>query len=178
MTAFYQHLLYRFFDAEGVLLYIGRTNDLRRRFDGHSRAQPWWDEVVRSTVETLPDLPALKAAEKQAILDEHPKYNIVYNGRVMICDEATPLPEWLLVSPRLTAAADALHEECRAERERNYPEEGPDDSPACVGCTQDALTVVRAIDTVTGEVDPHLDTIATMLGAEQRREPSVWPLIA
>lgn len=160
----FANLLYRLHDEAGELLYIGRTNDLRRRMTRHAEVQPWWREVFRSTVETLPDLDALKAAEKAAILAERPKYNIVYNGRVLIVPEDVLPPAWLMVSSRVTAAADVLHRTCRVNKEGNYPEEGVDDSPPCDGCTQEAVDIVRAIDAAVGaDEDPALDRISAML---------------
>lgn len=39
--------LYRLYDANGVLLYIGISGDPKRRFRQHARTKHWWPEVVR-----------------------------------------------------------------------------------------------------------------------------------
>jgi hypothetical protein len=36
----WRHVLYRFFDNSGALLYVGRTNSIATRFDDHARKQP------------------------------------------------------------------------------------------------------------------------------------------
>ncbi len=60
------YCLYRFYDRFGNLLYVGRTNDLIRRFDQHEAGSvrddgqrrhdrtPWWHEVATVTVEHFP----------------------------------------------------------------------------------------------------------------------------
>lgn len=148
------HLLYRLYDADDQLLYIGRTNNLKHRFNQHSGAQPWWGDVARSAVETQPDLDALKAAEKAAILAEKPKHNIVYNGRVLTAG-ADPIPAWITINPRVSAAADEIHVQCRTNQIANYPDEFDEDDymPPCDICALKAVDVVRAIDAVTGTED-------------------------
>ena len=49
-----RHILYRFFDHGGVLLYVGVTNNPPRRFAQHSSDKDWWDEVASITVENHP----------------------------------------------------------------------------------------------------------------------------
>ncbi len=75
----WKHLLYRMFDDDGNLLYVGRTGSLSGRFAAHARTQPWWGDVARSVIETLPNFEALCAAEKAAILAEKPRYNTHHN---------------------------------------------------------------------------------------------------
>jgi len=70
------HDLYRIFDAEGTLLYVGITYMFDRRMTQHSVRQPWWGEVDRITSENYPDRSAAEAAEWDAISQEKPKYNI------------------------------------------------------------------------------------------------------
>lgn len=73
--------LYRLFDLEGRLLYVGVAFDPEGRWKGHAYDKEWWEQVVEKRVvwhETRLD--AL-AAELAAIRDELPKYN-VREGRV------------------------------------------------------------------------------------------------
>ena len=71
--------LYRFFDADGALLYIGITNCLPRRFERHEGEKPWFAHVARVTVEHHPDRDAALVAERIAIQQEKPRYNVVHN---------------------------------------------------------------------------------------------------
>lgn len=131
---FYEHLLYRLFDANDELLYVGRTNDLRRRFESHAEAQPWWPEVARSQVESLASFVALCQAERTAIVEERPKYNVVHNvavrgGR----SEPMPIPEnphFILVADELWATTDGYPEDMQCTaigtrgRRCRYPLDG------------------------------------------------------
>jgi hypothetical protein len=75
------HVLYRFYDADCVLLYIGITKNPPARFDGHRRDKPWWTEVADIKLTQYPDRESVLEAERQAIIDEKPAWNVVYNGR-------------------------------------------------------------------------------------------------
>lgn len=75
-----QHLpegpvVYRCYDDEGALLYIGSSINLRQRVRGHRGATRWWDEVVRVEAESYPTETAARIAEAHAIRDELPERN-------------------------------------------------------------------------------------------------------
>lgn len=67
--------LYRFFDADGALLYVGITADLEQRWSSHQR-KPWWPDVAEKTVEWYATRPVALAAELEAIRSEAPRYNV------------------------------------------------------------------------------------------------------
>lgn len=67
--------LYRHFDKDGVLLYVGISFRAIVRQAAHSNAAPWWDNVTTITVERLPSREAALAAEKRAVKEEKPLYN-------------------------------------------------------------------------------------------------------
>jgi hypothetical protein len=73
-----EHLLYRFFDAAGVLLYVGITDYLTNRFSQHSVVQPWWGEWATFHVTRYASRAVLEAAERRAIRLEKPLYNVVH----------------------------------------------------------------------------------------------------
>lgn len=72
--------LYRFFDANDVLLYVGITNDAGTRWRNHSRKKGWWREVCRVRVEHFDSRAEVEAAEKAAIIAEAPVHNVQHNG--------------------------------------------------------------------------------------------------
>lgn len=76
--AHHTHVLYRFFDADDVLLYIGITKDPLARFKGHSVDKSWYLDVARATMEHFKSREDLAAAEIRAIQTELPKYNKAY----------------------------------------------------------------------------------------------------
>lgn len=66
--------LYRLYDAEGALLYVGVTDDLPTRMRIHSEKY-WWSEVARKTVAWYDDRDDAEQAETLAIAAEKPRYN-------------------------------------------------------------------------------------------------------
>ena len=67
--------VYRFFDAEDRLLYVGIARDLGVRFAAHRRRSPWWADAVRGTTVTYPTRADAELAEGIAIHAEHPLHN-------------------------------------------------------------------------------------------------------
>ncbi|MEU5976352.1 winged helix-turn-helix domain-containing protein [Streptomyces sp. NPDC047315] len=74
--------LYRYFDAEGVLLYIGISNDPDNRARAHRyepRPDGWPERAVRREDEWHRTRAAALAAEAEAIRAERPLYNGTHN---------------------------------------------------------------------------------------------------
>ena len=69
--------LYRLFDAEGVLLYVGITVHVEQRWIEHERAKPWWPLVTEKRVDWFESRTLALAAELQAIKTEHPVHNVI-----------------------------------------------------------------------------------------------------
>ncbi|MFI7890922.1 GIY-YIG nuclease family protein [Streptomyces sp. CACIS-1.16CA] len=67
--------LYRLFDADGRLLYVGTSVHPQKRWEQHAATKPWWSAVHRATVEWLPGRDAALAAEREAIAAEAPLHN-------------------------------------------------------------------------------------------------------
>ena len=72
--------LYRFFDAQDRLLYVGIAGRPAGRAHQHSKKKEWWTEVTHSTYEHFTTREAAAAAEVAAIVTEQPVYNVVHNG--------------------------------------------------------------------------------------------------
>jgi hypothetical protein len=70
--------VYRICGEEDVLIYIGMTNGVPFRWNGHQAVQPWWSEVRSMTFEWYDYRSEAADAEKAAILAEQPKYNVTY----------------------------------------------------------------------------------------------------
>jgi PHD/YefM family antitoxin component YafN of YafNO toxin-antitoxin module len=73
--------LYRLYDADGVLLYIGISHDPETRFGQHSKLKEWWPLVARREVQWFDDLPSAATAEAEAIRGEDPEHNGTYSPR-------------------------------------------------------------------------------------------------
>lgn len=72
--------VYRFFDADGALLYVGLTCNPGKRWEQHSAEKLWWSDVAEVTVEQHPNRAAADHAETVAIQAENPRYNIRKRG--------------------------------------------------------------------------------------------------
>jgi len=68
--------VYRCYDAEGALLYIGSTAAYLRRMAAHRTEKPWWHHVARTEAERFPEISLARARETAAILAERPRWNI------------------------------------------------------------------------------------------------------
>lgn len=81
------YTLYRMFDGNGRLLYIGLTNNTRTRLKNHADDKAWWGQVHNVTLEHFPSRTALEDAERAAIQSERPLHNVVHNASNEINDE-------------------------------------------------------------------------------------------
>ena len=95
--------LYRIFNADGDLLYIGISFDALTRLAQH-RGKSWFPEHPKVVVQTFDTEAEAKAAERTAIKTEHPKHNIVHaiaadrrRERATVSDQQTfgDLDEWI-----------------------------------------------------------------------------------
>jgi len=68
--------LYRTFDGEGRLLYVGISGNLKGRMAMHKSKSAWYPEMVRASVETYPSRREAENAERKAILSEGPTHNV------------------------------------------------------------------------------------------------------
>jgi hypothetical protein len=73
--------VYRFYDAESLLLYVGVSNSPLTRWNAHLE-KTWWPEVARIAVEHFPTRAEALDAEEEAIADELPLYNAETRGIV------------------------------------------------------------------------------------------------
>lgn len=67
--------LYRLFDADDRLLYVGISHRPQIRIYHHSRRRPWWTEVRRQVIEWHPNRTMADLAETLTILVEEPQHN-------------------------------------------------------------------------------------------------------
>lgn len=108
--------VYRLYDAEGNLLYIGSSYDPDARCR-HHRGRPWWPQVARRTEEWHPHRSAAYWEETKAIHAEAPRFNRmgtpVYGAEC--ADRQKALSSTLRVKCRV--AADALKVRTRVAAE-------------------------------------------------------------
>lgn len=73
--------LYKAFNDDNELLYIGISMRAAQRFHEHGKFSGWFEEVSKITVEWFPSREDAMDAEREAIIKYHPKYNIQHNGK-------------------------------------------------------------------------------------------------
>jgi hypothetical protein len=71
--------LYRHFDADDKLLYVGISLSPTYRLSQHGDCSPWFGRIARITIEWFDSRDAAMAAERQAIKAEKPECNVVHN---------------------------------------------------------------------------------------------------
>lgn len=67
--------LYRLYDCDEQLLYVGISTDFGQRFDEHRAEKAWWSEVTSVRLHHFDDRPSATRAERQAIASEAPRHN-------------------------------------------------------------------------------------------------------
>lgn len=68
--------VYRYYDADGLPVYIGCTSQPLPRMAQHQRASAWWPEVAEVRTEYFANQAEALAAEANAILTEQPRHNV------------------------------------------------------------------------------------------------------
>lgn len=74
-----EQILYRFYDANDNLLYVGVSNHFYARASEHTKNSGWMGKAVRATFEHYPDRVSVLAAERSAIFNEMPLFNKKHN---------------------------------------------------------------------------------------------------
>lgn len=91
------HALYRFYDTDGNLLYVGITLNPAHRWKQHAHDKPWWHQIATISVQTYPNREAVLEAERAAIIAERPRHNIVHNRGT--ATDPRPVPQLDRMAP-------------------------------------------------------------------------------
>lgn len=73
--------VYRMYDKEGRLLYIGQSVNPATRPMQLADHRAWVTDIARITLDWLPSRQDAIAEEERAIQAENPMHNVVYNRR-------------------------------------------------------------------------------------------------
>jgi hypothetical protein len=82
--------LYRHYDAQGDLLYIGMSLNVLARQVRHIERAAWANTIYQIVIEPFATREELLAAEEYAIRTEFPKHNFTHNGRLHVLQETQP----------------------------------------------------------------------------------------
>lgn len=107
--------LYRHFDGDGVLLYVGISLFALRRLAAHERTCGWWATVRRIEIAPYRTRAEAAAAEIHAIKNERPRFNQQHH----------PEPVEPPVAPAM--AGKALLRRLKARWKSGVPEEDGED---------------------------------------------------
>ncbi len=74
--------VYRAFDADNNLLYVGCTSKpIGLRLKAHAKTKAWWAEVTHVSQEPVIGWTRGLAAERTAIENEAPRHNVIHNRK-------------------------------------------------------------------------------------------------
>ena len=73
-----EYTLYRMFDRDGSLLYVGQSIRAAERFSQHRADKSWWPMVSSITMERCDNADELNRSEREAIQTENPRFNVVH----------------------------------------------------------------------------------------------------
>ena len=125
--------LYRMFDADGRLLYVGISSDVGKRLKQHSQDKDWWKQVATVGVEHHKSRRHAAVAEREAIIAEKPLWNLTYNTGM-----SKPMPPLMVA---LMAEQDRLDD----EQEATVPQQPAQSNPKpCDICGYVMRTGARA----------------------------------
>lgn len=104
--------LYRLYDVEGTLLYVGISTNPKARFIQHALYKSWWPSVDRTSVSWLEvTRQEALAIEAAAIRDEEPVHNGKHNGRIAPFSADT----WPMIDAPVRQKANTLAARMRDE---------------------------------------------------------------
>lgn len=67
--------VYRFFNADGVLLYVGIANNISKRWKQHENDKNWWHLIARTSVTWFESRSGAEGEEERSIDKERPLFN-------------------------------------------------------------------------------------------------------
>ncbi len=83
--------LYRHFDCEDRLLYVGISLSAIARLAQHRNSSGWFSKIAKVTIEKYPSREAAAGAEREAIRKEQPLFNRAHNEPRSLLALATSL---------------------------------------------------------------------------------------
>jgi hypothetical protein len=117
--------LYRHFDANGCLLYVGISLNTVKRLAEHRQDSRWFNQIARVEIEHFPSRKQAMMAEQVAILTEGPLHNIQQNSSLLRREyELTPYKTAGDSRHLLRSRLDEFDEQDRSVVKTRPPENG------------------------------------------------------
>jgi excinuclease UvrABC nuclease subunit len=114
--------LYRHYDADNRLVYVGVSDVLSARDRQHASHSPWHDKVARTETQWCIDRAHALALERVAIAHEEPMHNVVYarpkavSGGLSIKDAIALWPTRKALADDLLEPLENVHKWAQADR--------------------------------------------------------------
>jgi predicted GIY-YIG superfamily endonuclease len=105
-----QHL-YRHFAKDGTLLYVGISKSAIQRLFEHKDDSFWFNDIAKMTIENFHSREEVKLAEKEAIKNENPLYNI-RNKKVVVKDSEDDAPYGTVIAKLLYLPSREMLRNC------------------------------------------------------------------
>lgn len=100
------HSVYRMYDIEGRLLYVGCSSDFVRRLNDHNSRKSWFSDIASIAVAHHSTRAEALVAEAAAIAAESPIHNVYHKPRyVQRSDRPTGRPRGHVMDPDAYSAA-------------------------------------------------------------------------
>jgi hypothetical protein len=167
-------VVYRFYAADGRLLYVGITCHLAARFARHAAEKYWWPQVAKKTAVLYPAREDALAEEARAILEESPLHNVAgreesgrettYYKRMARMEESisrtmAQLQSWTVqFSPETVRYFDEVAESRQCSR-----------IEAMFGLIHDGM--IKFLDDKSADLDAQIAELRAKSGQESSAEP-------
>jgi hypothetical protein len=90
------YTLYKLYDADRNLLYVGQTTNLKARLAAHATNAAWWSGVAYTDTEEYPSAWELSRGEREAIVALRPRHNVAHLTKPVVPSfNPKELEEWL-----------------------------------------------------------------------------------
>jgi predicted GIY-YIG superfamily endonuclease len=90
------YCVYRHFDADDRLLYVGMSINPLRRLEQHRYRAEWFSRIAKVTIEWFDECFAASEAEIAAIKAEKPEYNVAYSQEKAPPEKDGPVPTYAI----------------------------------------------------------------------------------
>jgi Glu-tRNA(Gln) amidotransferase subunit E-like FAD-binding protein len=142
--------LYRHFNSNGVLLYVGVADEHHIRFRSHLKLSEWKDKIASVTIEKFDTREEATAAEIKAIQTEEPLYNSCHQRK----DSRGYVLKKILRMMDHDEVEDLI-DDINSTEDKEYQEE-------CLKQLKELCAYLR-IDFDT-KIAPHIDSERTLVG--------------
>lgn len=97
-------VVYRMYDADYRLLYVGHSINAIQRLQGHASTAAWFEDIDTITVEHFDTVDQAQTAEREAIAAEQPAHNVNHTKRPRRKREPVDRSTWRAEGLRINPA--------------------------------------------------------------------------